>query len=258
MSTPAPVVFVSHGAPKLALDAVAGADFVRLGAALSRPDAILVVSAHWLDSPATIGTATPRPLYHDFSGFPEALHGVRYDAPTAPALADELQRRLPGLARDDERPWDHGVWVPLLHMFPAADVPVLEVSLPYRAAPQTWYELGGRLAFVREHNVLLLASGGAVHNLRELAWADAPQPPAWATEFEAWLRQTLVAADHDALLDYRERAPGLALAHPTEDHFAPLLVALGATSGNPVSPTFPIEGFEFGSLSRLAVHWPGS
>lgn len=255
MSASAPVVFVSHGAPTLALDASAGGDFVRLGTALPRPAAILVLSAHWLDSPATIGTVTTRPLYYDFSGFPDELYSVHYEAPPAASLADELQRRLPDLARDDRRPWDHGVWVPLLHMFPRADVPLLELSLPYRQTPRDWYDLGSRLAFLRDQNVLLLASGGAVHNLRQLDWNHGPTPPTWATEFESWLRQTLLAADHDALLDYRNRAPALRQAHPTEDHLAPLLVALGATAARPTAPTFPIEGWEYGSLSRLAIRW---
>jgi 4,5-DOPA dioxygenase extradiol len=251
---PLPVVFVSHGAPTLALDAVSGADFARLAGDLPRPRAILVVSAHWLDSPPTIGTRTPRPLLHDFSGFPAELSQLRYDAPAAAALAADLERRLPALARDDERPWDHGVWVPLLHMYPRHDVPVLQLSMPYRWEPKRMFELGRQLAPFRGDGVLLLASGGAVHNLGRLDWHGGGEPPAWATEFERWLRECLLDGAFDELIAFRERAPSPALAHPTVDHFVPLLVAAGA--GADAGPAqFPISGWEFGSLSRLAVRF---
>lgn len=251
--TAMPVLFVSHGAPTLALDATAGADFARTAAALPRPRAVLAVSAHWLDAPATIGTRTQRSLLYDFSGFPDELSRVRYDAPAAADVADELQRRVPSLARADERPWDHGVWVPLVHMFPRADVPVLQVSVPYRWSAQQLFDLGAALAPLRDQGVLVLGSGGAVHNLGRLDWRGGDTPPAWAQQFEGWLRRSLQAHDVDELLAYRERAPDLQLAHPTVDHFLPLLVALGAARGG--DATFPIEGWEYGSLSRLAVQF---
>ena len=250
-----PVVFVSHGAPTLALDPAAGADFARLAAALPRPRAILVVSAHWLDAPATIGTTTRRELLYDFSGFPDPLYRVHYAAPAAPTLAAELASALPGLARADERPFDHGVWVPLVHMFKAADVPVLQLSVPYRWRPRDLFELGRRLAPWRQRGVLILGSGGMVHNLGRLDWSGAGPPAAWATNFEGWVRQCLQGGDFDRLLAYREQAPDLRLAHPTDDHFLPLLVAAGAAAEGPSRVAFPIEGFEFGSLSRLAVRF---
>lgn len=251
-----PVLFVSHGAPTLALDAVAGADFTRLGAALPRPRAVLVVSAHWLDAPPTLGTRVPRPLLHDFAGFPPELDAIRYDAPAAAALADELERRLPELRRTDDRPWDHGVWVPLLHLFPAADVPVLQLSMPWRWTPRQMFALGERLAPLAAEGVLVLGSGGAVHNLRRIDWNGGP-PAAWATGFEGWLRERLTARAFDDVVAYREKAPDLALAHPTDDHFVPLLVVAGAAAAAPRAGavTYPIEGFEFGSLSRLAVRF---
>ncbi len=251
-----PVVFVSHGAPTLAVDAVRGADLQRLAGAMPRPRAVLVVSAHWLHAPTTIGTSTTRPLLYDFGGFPDELYRLRYAAPGAPELAEELQRRRPDLRREDERPWDHGVWVPLLHMFPDARVPVLQLSLPYRLPPAEWLELGRSLAPLRDAGVLVLGSGGAVHNLGRLDWQGSEDPPAWATDFEAWLRSRLVAGDVDDLAAFRERAPAVRLAHPTDEHFAPLLVALGAAAASSATRAqFPIEGFEYGSLSRLAVRW---
>lgn len=248
-----PVVFVSHGAPTLALDTKSGADFARLAAALPVPRAILVISAHWLDAPATIGTRTPRPLLYDFSGFPDELSRIRYDAPVANALADELQRRVTTLQRADERPWDHGVWVPLLHMYPRHDVPVLQLSMPWRWTPRAMFALGQQLAPLRREGVLVLASGGAVHNLARIDWSGGATP-AWATSFEGWLRERLTARAFDDVVAFREKAPDRALAHPTDDHFVPLLVAAGA-GADAGAVTFPIEGFEYGSLSRLAVRF---
>ena len=248
-----PVVFVSHGAPSMALDREAGADFARLAATLPRPRAILVVSAHWLDTPATIGTRTRRPLLHDYSGFPAELGRVRYDAPAAPELADELERRVPGLRRDDARPWDHGVWSPLVHMRPQADVPLLQLSVPWRWSGAQLFALGRGLAALRSEGVLVLASGGMVHNLGRLDWNGGDRPAGWALAFEGWVRERLASHDHDGLVAYRDKAPDLALAHPADDHFRPLLVAAGAASGADGPVSFPIEGFELGSLSRLAV-----
>ena len=252
-----PVVFVSHGAPTMALDRTAGADFARLAQALPKPRAVLVVSAHWLDAPATMGTRSRRELMYDFSGFPAELYRVRYEAPAAADVADELQRAVPSLQRADERPWDHGVWVPLLHMYPRADVPVLQVSVPYRWSPRQLFELGRALAPLRQQGVLVLGSGGMVHNLGRLDWKGGSVPPAWAVDFEGWVRERLRTGDVDGLLAYREKAPDLQLAHPTDDHFLPLLVAAGAAmaTGASAQVTFPIEGFEFGSLSRLAVRF---
>lgn len=252
-TTSLPILFVSHGAPTMALDRAAGVDFARLAAALPKPRAILAISAHWLDAPATLGTRTQRELMYDFSGFPPELYRVRYAAPAAAALADQLQQRLPSLLRDDERPWDHGVWTPLVHMYPAADVPVLQLSMPWRWTPKQMFELGQQLAPLRDDGVLVLASGGMVHNLGRLDGNGGDKPPAWASNFESWVRDKVANNDVDALLAYRDKAPDLKLAHPTDDHFVPLLVALGAGTGAKV--TFPIEGWEFGSLSRCAVRF---
>lgn len=248
-----PTLFVSHGAPTLALDEVSGRDFRRAAEALPAPRAIVALSAHWLDAPATIGTRQRRPLLYDFGGFSRELYEVQYDAPAAASLADRLQALAPDLRRDDERPWDHGVWVPLLHMYPAADVPIVQVSVPYAWSPQRLFELGQRLQPLRDEGVLVFGSGGAVHNLRAVDWRDDAPPPAWATDFEAWLRDRLDAGAVDDVVAFRERAPALRHAHPTDEHFLPLLMALGAAADDPVR--YPIEGFELGSLSRLAVRF---
>lgn len=249
-----PVAFVSHGAPTLALDRVAGAELGRWATTLPRPSAILVVSAHWLDAPATIGTTTRRELLHDYAGFPAELGRVRYDSPAAAGLAARLLARLPELRQAPTRPWDHGVWVPLVHMFPPADLPVLQLSLPMAWSPRQLFELGRQLAPCRAEGVLVLGSGGMVHNLRRLQWQPGAGPEGWAVEFEGWVRDRLAAGAVDDLVAFRDKAPAVRLAHPTDDHFLPLLVALGAADGER-QVRHPIEGFEYGSLSRLAVQF---
>jgi 4,5-DOPA dioxygenase extradiol len=179
---------------------------------------------------------------------------VRHDAPAAAWLAPRLAELLPGIARADARPWDHGVWVPLVHMDPRAEVPVLQLSVPWRWSPRELHALGRTLRPLRDDGVLVLASGGMVHDLGALAWSGDAPPPAWATEFEVWVRERLAARDDDGLLAYRERAPGFRQAHPSDDHFVPLLVTAGAAdAGDAV--TFPITGFELGALSRCAVRF---
>ncbi|MCA8973953.1 MAG: dioxygenase [Planctomycetes bacterium] len=249
-ATRQPALFVSHGAPTLALDVVAGADFTRMANDLPRPRAVLVLSAHWLDAPVTIGTTATRELMYDFGGFDPKLQEVSYRAPATAELAREVQALLPEAASAPARPWDHGVWVPLVHMYPAADVPVLQLSMPVRWTPEQLFALGRSLASLRDQNVLVLGSGGAVHNLRAIDWANGA-PPAWAVEFEQWLCERLAARDVDALLDFRSQAPAVRMAHPTDEHLLPLLVTLGAADAD--AATFPIRGFEYGSLSRLAV-----
>jgi 4,5-DOPA dioxygenase extradiol len=250
------VVFVSHGAPLLALDAVRGQELRAWAESLERPRAILVVSAHWEAPLPTRGTTSSKPLVYDFSGFGDELLRVRYEAPGAPDVADRLQRLLqPQFDRDPARGLDHGVWVPLVHMFPAADIPVLQLSLVRGASPARHFALGQKLAPLRNEGVLILASGGTVHNLGELDAGAAPATPFWANEFDAWLANTLAEGDTEGLLDYRARAPQAQRAHPTPEHINPLFVAAGAASTGEHAVGFPIRGFDYGSLSRRCVQF---
>ena len=248
-----PVGFVSHGAPTLALDEVKGADLRRWASAMPKPSAVLVVSAHWQERGAVLGATRTVPLMYDFGGFPDELYRVTYEAPGAPDLAARVAALLAPTTPAQQRPdraLDHGAWVPLVHMYPSHDVPVLQLSLP-ALAPRALVAFGRALAPLRDEGVLVLGSGSMTHNLRRVG-AEGQPPPAWAAEFDAWATEAIGRLDEDALSDYRARAPGASMSHPSEEHYLPLLVALGASEGTG-RVGFPITGFEYGSLSRRSV-----
>jgi 4,5-DOPA dioxygenase extradiol len=242
----------------LALDRKKGADLTTWARSLPRATAILVVSAHFRERRVTLGATDRVPLIYDFGGFPDELYQMTYPCPGAPALADRVATLLAPepVTRSAERGLDHGAWVPLRHMFPAADVPVLELSLTHRALPADVVALGRRLAPVRAEGVLLLGSGSLTHNLGRLDFDEREPPPRWATEFDAFCAESLASLDVDALCDFRNRAPSAQVAHPTDEHFLPLLFAVGAATAagaTNVRVGFPITGFELGSLSRRCV-----
>jgi 4,5-DOPA dioxygenase extradiol len=189
---------------------------------------------------------------YDFSGFPDELYRVRYPAPPAPEVALRVESLAGPVARSD-RGLDHGVWTPLVHLFPRADVPVLQLSMP-RSATSSWlFDLGRRLAPLRDEDVLLLASGNLVHNLSRASWGEPAPTPPWAEAFDSWIRGVLERRDLDALLDYERRSPDVEEAHPTREHFRPLLVAAGAGAEDGV--TFPVTGWEMGSISRRSAQF---
>ena len=253
-----PSLFVSHGAPDLALRETAwGAALREFAAGSPRPSAIVVVSAHWEEWGPVLVTSTKRPeSIHDFGGFPAPLYEIEYPAPGEPALAARivglLQDARIASEADPSRGLDHGAWVPLRILAPKADVPVVAVSLPQPRTPASVFAVGRALAPLRDEGMLLLGSGGMVHNLRLLEWEErgAP-PPGWAVEFETWVRGRLAAGEAEALLGYREGAPHASRAHSTTEHFDPLFFALGAGDGDPVRSVY--EGFEMGSLSLGCV-----
>jgi len=253
-----PAVFVAHGSPMVALDDDEYTRALRgLGARQPRPRAIACVSAHWqLAGPVRV-TAHPRPpLIYDFGGFPDALYRLSYPAPGAPDVAAEIVALLgaAGIAAalDPARGLDHGVWVPLRHAVPAADIPIVAVSLP-AVAPNELLALGRALAPLRDRGVLLLGSGGIVHNLGRLHpdQHGAPIAP-WARAFDHWVRARLETRDLAALADYRRAAPHAALAVPTTEHFDPLLVVAGST-GSDDQVTDVFVGFQHGTLSLRCV-----
>ena len=250
-----PSIFVAHGAPPLLDDAPWVAELGSWAAKLPRTKAILVLSAHWEERPVTIGATRTVPLIYDFSGFAPHHYQQKYAAPGAPELAHAVRGLLDGhhVADDPERGLDHGAYVPLVAMYPDADVPVLQVSLPSEN-PQELFALGRALRPLRDGGVLIIGSGFITHNLRALDWHGASEPPAWATEFDAWTADALERNDVDALLDYQQKGPGSRIALPTREHFVPLLVSLGAAAeGERVQ--FPISGFWLGSLTRRSVQF---
>ncbi len=249
-----PVLFVSHGSPDEALrrspwsESLAG-----FALAAKRPAAVVVVSAHWEEFAPVRVTSGPRPeTIHDFDGFPPALYKLDYRCSGAPEVAARIVGLLAeaGIAceADADRGLDHGVWVPLRFLFPEADVPVVAVSLPRPRTPSALAALGLALSPLREEGVLLVGSGGLVHNLRLIDWEARDAPPSgWAVEFETWIRGRLVAGDQEGLLLYREKAPHALRSHPTTEHLDPLFFAAGASAGDRCRSLH--DGFAFGTLS---------
>jgi 4,5-DOPA dioxygenase extradiol len=251
-----PSLFVSHGAPTLILENGATCDFLRgLGGALPKPKAVLAVSAHWETDLPTLGAATAPETIHDFYGFPDSLYRMRYAAPGAPDLAGRAASLLSAggipSAIDSERGLDHGAWVPLLLMYPQADIPVLQLSIQPHRGPAHHVAIGRALAALRDDEVLILASGGAVHNLRALAWNRSGAPEAWAQGFDDWLVRKIETGAAADLVAYRDRAAGAVQAHPRDEHLLPLFVALGAAGENAIGKRIH-HGFEHGSLSMAA------
>ena len=254
--TSLPVIFAAHGAPMLLDDAGWMRELGDWAAAMPRPNAILVVSAHWDHRPTTIGAVRPIPLVYDFYGFPERYYETRYPAPGAPELAARVQDLLRGSGmesiQDPGRGLDHGAYVPLVAMYPDADVPVLQISMP-GLDPRALFDLGRALAPLREEGVLVFGSGFLTHNMR---YAFRPGIPTWAREFDAWAEGALSRLDFDALLDFRARAPAAEIALPTWEHYAPVLVAAGAASEDRPPVAFPITGFWMdGAFTRRSVQF---
>jgi 4,5-DOPA dioxygenase extradiol len=249
-----PVLYLSHGAPPLADDAVWTRQLTDWSAGLPEPTAILIVSAHWENAPLTLGATTTVPLVYDFWGFPDHYYDVTYAAPGAPELAAKVRGllRSPATPVHDEpaRGLDHGAYVPLVEMYPDADVPVLQISMP-SLDPVELMSVGQRLAPLRDEGVLIIGSGFFTHNLSGITMADpAAAAPSWSAEFDHWGAEALAARDFDGLLDFLDKAPSGRLAHPRTEHFAPLFVSLGASLSTTDTPRTKIDGYWFGLAKR--------
>ena len=230
--TQAPVLFVSHGAPTFALEpGLLGPQLRKLGARLTDVKAVLVVSPHWQTRDVRVSTTQKPETVHDFGGFPPELYTLQYPAPGHPELANTTAQLLTNAgfstALDAQRGLDHGAWVPLYHMLPKADVPVFQVSMPVTLTTAQAVDIGRALAPLRAQGVVIVASGSMTHNLYEIRQPDA-KPEAYPQEFAAWVRTAVLAHAVQPLINYRTEAPHAARAHPTQEHFLPLLVALGA------------------------------
>lgn len=252
-----PAIFVSHGAPNMVLhDSPARRFLSELGHTLPRPQAVVAISAHW-EARAPLVNASAQPgTIHDFYGFEPEMYRMRYPAPGAQQLAEDIVQRLRTTDLECEldpmRGLDHGVWTPLMLMYPQADIPVTQISVQTREGAAHHHRLGEILRPLREEGVLVLGSGGATHNLRELSWGNTDSPaPEWAFGFVQWLRKNIERGDAKTLIDWRKQAPQAARNHPTEEHFLPLFAALGA--GTPGAPGRVLySGFSMGALAMDA------
>jgi len=252
---PLPALFLSHGSPMHAVSpGVVGDAWAALGRRIGRPAAVLIASAHWETAlPMLTGNPTPQTI-HDFGGFPKELYSIEYPAPGAPVIAARAVALLKNAGVtagiDGCRGLDHGAWVPLRWMYPSADVPVVQIAVQPARGTAHHVALGRALAPLRDEGVLIIGSGHATHNLRD--WIDnrnAAEPMQYAAEFAQWLGAAIAAHDERALVDYRDRAPFAARAHPTEEHLLPLFVAYGA-AGRDARVERVVDGFENGALAR--------
>lgn len=253
-------LFVSHGAPTLALEpGETGKMLSTLAASLPRPDAILVISAHWDTRVPMVSLAAHPPTIHDFAGFPAALYGIHYPAPGAPALANKVVELLAAhdiqAQTQADRGLDHGAWVPLSLMYPEADIPVTQLSIQSRSKPAAQFALGQALQDLHDQNVLILASGAITHNLSDFFTGQRDAAPlAYVNSFADWIADQLAAEQAQTLLNYRtENRQGIQ-AHPSEDHLMPLFVAAG--SGQGVPKRFTPET-TYGILAMDAYVWEG-
>jgi len=256
MTTPMPAIFFGHGNPMNTLRSNAfTAGWAAIGTGVPRPRAVLSVSAHWYIG-ATAVTAVPNPrTIHDFGGFPQRLYEFQYPAPGAPDLASHVRDLLAPLPVTLDQQWglDHGTWSVLSHVFPQADIPVIQLSIDRSQPAEFHYEIGKRLAPLRDEGVLVIGSGNLVHNLSAYIWREPDREPYdWALRFDQRIREALAVGDDASLIAYETWGKEAMLSCPTPDHYLPLLYVVGLRrDGDPIS--FPIEGFDGGSMSMLAV-----
>jgi len=251
-----PAIFFGHGNP---MNALAANNYTegwrRIGLDLPKPKAILSISAHWF-VPKTALTETSAPkTIHDFGGFPRELYEVQYPAAGKPELARHIQRLLAPLPVSLDQSWglDHGTWSVLRHVYPNADVPVVQLSIDETRPASFHFEIGKKLSTLRDQAILIMGSGNLVHNLHTYGWGrQIPDPYDWAIRFETSARQMIISGDYDSLINYEGLGPDALLSIPTPDHYFPLLYILGCRrDGEAVA--FPVEGVDGGSISMLTV-----
>lgn len=251
-----PVLFIGHGSP---MNAINENNYTRtlnaLGERLARPKAILCISAHWLTEQTTITHMQKPKTIHDFYGFPQELFDITYPANGAPALAEEIQKaiQIPKILTDDNH-WglDHGTWSVLVHLYPQADIPVLQLSININQAPLYHYQLGQELQKFRDKGVLIIGSGNIVHNLQKIKWQENATPFDWAITYDAWVKQKIETRDFANLVNDFASAPEGRLAVPTPEHYYPLLYILGASRKSDVLK-FEYEEIQNGSISMRSL-----
>jgi 4,5-DOPA dioxygenase extradiol len=256
MAKPMPAIFFGHGNPmNTLLDNDYTKGWAAIGTAIPRPKAVLCVSAHWY-IPATSVTAMPSPqTIHDFGGFPQELYDIEYPAPGDPDLARQVRALLAPISVELDERWglDHGTWSVLRHVFPEADVPIVQLSIDETQQAPFHYKIGEQLAPLRDEEILIIGSGNLVHNLHAYAWGQHRVGPLdWAVSFEKQVRELLLAGENGPLIEYEKLGRDAMLSVPTPDHYLPLLYVIALRrEGETIS--FPVEGFDGGSISMLAV-----
>ena len=249
-----PALYISHGAPPLLDDELWMSQLAAWAKELPKPKAILIVSAHWESAPITISaTAANTPLIYDFGGFSPRFYNMKYETPDAGWLGDLVEKLMPDnepLRRSEKRGLDHGAWVPLKVMYPDADIPVVQLSMPTHD-PEKLLELGARLKPLREQGVLVIGSGFMTHGLPFIRdWRIDAEAPQWSAEFDKWAEEALAKGDLETLIRYRETAPGMPYAHPTVEHFTPLFITLGASVDAEQKSETKIDGYFMGLAKR--------
>lgn len=259
MNAKMPVLFLSHGAPTLAVESSPTSAFLRrLADDIPRPAAIVMISAHWETKQPMLTGALHLDTIHDFHGFPSELYALRYPTPGNPALAarirDILQAAGIDAAIDPIRGLDHGAWNPLILLYPNADIPVIQLSVQPRQDSHWHYHIGQLLAPLRDEAILIIASGNLTHNLHEAFRGQHTQTPGWVSDFAEWVAARLAAGDTESLLDWQTAAPSAIRNHPTPEHFLPFFTALGA-AGTPLAAHRLFHDTAYGVLAMDAYRF---
>lgn len=252
MTTKMPALYIGHGAPPLLEDELWSGELANWSSKLAKPTAILVISAHWESAPLTVGATDPGvPLIYDFGGFAPHYYQIQYPAPGAPELAKRIKAMMSEpVTEQSNRGLDHGAYIPLMKMYPDADIPVLQMSIPTHD-PAKLFEIGKKLAPLRDEGVLIIGSGFLTHGLPFLReFRIEATPPGWSTEFDLWAKEVLERGAIDELMDYKRLAPGMPYAHPTVEHFAPIFITLGAATNSEAAPETQIDGYWMGLAKR--------
>jgi len=253
-----PVLFIGHGSP---MNALAQNDYTKalnnLATDIPTPKAILIISAHWMTK-GTLITAMEKPkTIHDFGGFPQALFEVQYNASGNPKLAESIIQTIKSPSiKSDLNDWglDHGTWSILRHMYPEANIPVLQLSMDMSQGPEVHFEIGKQIKYLREEGVLIIGSGNIVHNLRHIDWNEHAKPFSWATSFDLWVKEKVELKEFGALVKDYLKASGGAQSVPTPDHYFPLLYTLGAVDSSD-QLSIPFEGMQNASISMRSIRW---
>ncbi len=250
-----PALYIGHGAPMLLDDPLWSSQLVSVATNIQRPRAILIVSAHWESAPITLSNpVAATPLVYDFSGFDRKFYEMTYLSPDATWLATQVKALMPDNQSvvESSRGLDHGAWVPLKIMYPDADIPVLQMSMP-TSDPGLLMQLGKRLQPLRDQGVLIIGSGFMTHGLPYLRdWSIDAAAPGWSSDFDLWAADALQRGDVETLAAYKDIAPGVKFAHPTVEHFTPLFITLGAATITDAAPTTLIDGYFMG-LSKRSI-----